>query len=191
MADRIILRTRNPNALQSQSVTGGIDQVRFRVNPSSVAVSQSSLSSIRKAQLGYIKTYQGEGLFNLKFNGVVNVHPTESDLNDLETFSEEIPNHVSFEIVKKSSGWSWFQLFSKFVRVSQPFLFELHYLGTPLMLSQENPVFVGDCDPVSFGQDSESPFGISYSFIFNGVLLSDDVDLNYSSLALAKQRIFL
>ena len=180
MTDRIIIRTRNPDAYGKDSVTGGIEEIQFRVNPSSVSINQNTLTSMRKARLGYVRTYHGEGLFSLSFAGIVNIHPSLSVIDLSNLSDEELAEALTFSDIKKSSGWRWFQRFSKFVRVCQPFLFELHYLGTPLMLSQDNPVFVGECSPVKFSQDAENPFSISYSFTFQGVLLSDDIDINYN-----------
>jgi len=180
MVDRIVIRTRNPDAYFPDSFSDSFEEVQFRVNPTSVSISQNTLTSMRKARLGYVRTYHGEGLFSLSFAGIVNIHPSLSALDLSELSEEELAKALTFSDIKKSSGWQWFQKFAKFVRASQPFLFELHYLGTPLMLSQDSPVFVGECSPVKFSQDAENPFSVSYSFTFQGVLLVDDVDLNYS-----------
>jgi len=189
MVDRVIIRTRNPEATSMDSPTSGISEVKFRVNPASVSIDQGSLSTLKKARYGFVRTYFGEGLFNLGFSGVVNIHPSSSDLvlqdptaslkRDLNKAIEE-GRGMTIDQVKNSSGWRWFQKFAKFVRAYQPSLFELHYLGTPLLLSQENPVFVGECSPVKYTQNSDSPFTLSYSFTFIGILQTDESAYAYA-----------
>lgn len=189
MADRIIIRTRNTQATSLDSPTSGIAQVKFRINPASVSIDQGALSSLKKARFGFVRTYFGEGLFNLGFSGVVNIHPSSRDLilqDPTAPLSRELEEAVAqgkgmtYNQVQNSSGWRWFQSFANFVRAYQSDLFELHYFGTPLMLSQKNPIFVGECSPVKYTQSSESPFALSYSFNFNGILLSDETDSAYA-----------
>ena len=156
--DRVIIKTLNLD------VPPDGNSVKFNINPNSVSIDQASLSSLRKTRKGYVKSYFGEGAFTLSFNGTVVFKLADNENNSME--------------IKETPGWRWFQRFSQFIRKNQSALFQLHYLGTPIALSVDDPVFVGDCSPVRFSQDANNPYAINYSFVFTGVLYKDVEDLS-------------
>jgi len=155
--DKIQIKTLNKDVVPKDKTF-----VSFQINPASVSIDQASLSSLRKTRKGYVKTYFGEGAFTLSFNGTVVFKLADNKNNSVD--------------IKDTPGWKWFQKFSQFIRKNMNALFQLHYVGTPLMLSKENPVFVGDCSPVRFSQDANNPYAINYSFTFTGVLQADKED---------------
>lgn len=158
MSDRIILKT----TAKDENISNNLKQVAFRINPSSLSIDQASLSSLRKTRSGYLKTYQGEGAFTLNFSGVVGVLPPRAENSSGTPLT-----------VQDCPGWKWFQMFAQFVRKNQAYLFQLNYVGAPVMLDITDPVFVGDCSPIRFSQDANNPAAISYSFSFTGILRAD------------------
>lgn len=147
--DRVIIKT-------NLDVPDKDKSVKFNINPNSVSIDQASLSNLRKTRKGYVKSYFGEGAFTLSFNGTVVFKLADNENNSME--------------IKETPGWGWFQRFAQFIRKNQNGLFQLFYLGTPIMLSEEDPVFTGDCSPIRFSQDANNPYAINYSFTFTGVL---------------------
>lgn len=165
--DRVIIRTKNPDPENPDG-----KEVVFKINPSGLSVTQSDLSTLKKTRGGFVKVYMGDGSFNLSFSGVVPLLPDIAHSIDVNTVN-----------LKDCPMWKWFENFSQFVRKNKAYLFELHYFGTPVMLSKSNPVFIGDCSPVSFNLSSEAHLVINYSFTFTGILSEDTFDLDLYPIA--------